>query len=241
MKKQFYLPLVFVCMLLGVSLRLEATIYRLGSKIVYDVDLSQDVWSWNTLANGGAEAGNLSNWFVNVVYMMDVQASTEQVALGDYSFKATAKENMPTWGAALIYQNRVHLSPGEYVLSALFFFDGSSGVGTASLDLNDETMFWPSGGKVGDNFLADPSHPGWQLVIGEFSTDRDIWVRPRVVRDNGVVKGTVVFFDEVALTPKENFYYRRSGNVVPEPANSMMFLLGLVGYLGSRRKTTRNK
>jgi len=147
--------------------------------------------NWNTLNNGGFEAGNMTGWPGQVTPPGTFVASNARAAEGNWSAKsqATAAGGFSAW------QQNVPVVPGEeYIISGYFYTGGCAGM--AYLDLNDIANDPEPRPDIGVN--------EWQFAWKSFIATSDT-VAVRLVRQttDGVDAG--VFYDEVAITPISQF------------------------------------
>ena len=206
-----------------------ATVYKLETGVITNIDPQNVTGNWNVIYNGGAETGATYPWSIFPGWMASLGVSSEEKLNGNYSFKMHMKVNNPSghWGAAAKHFN-ILITPGIYVISGFFYKDYTIS-GGMYLDLNDLYVYDTNHNHVNDNIVVDKQALGWQFVYGIFNFTTPTYVSVRVVRDSLFYAGEDFYFDDVAITPIDNF--RAPSSVVPEPITSGLFLIGITGII----------
>lgn len=237
MKKLWVFPLLLGLMFWGGGKLANATIYRLSRGVIKNLEPGSTSGFWTLVSNGGAEDGVISPWYVPwpASTKGQLSVSSEHVFSGDYAFKMVAsRDNEDTWGMSACVD--VHVDTGIYFIGGFMYFDGTN-VGRTYFDLGDSWIYDEQNNPTReDSIPADTSSIGWQYVYGEFEFTTPTSFRLRFVRDGVFSKGTSVWFDDVAITKKDDYRAPHS-NVVPEPLSINLIGLGLLGFgLGFNRR-----
>ena len=182
----------------------------------------QDTGNWTTVPNGSFENG-LTGWDLEDPHDHGVYlASNEMATDGAYSAKGIASATFPIYGFAL--RQYVSVVPGqEYVLSGSFskFYNSH-----LTLDLDDVAFEVQPYAHV-----VAPST--WQFAWETFTVPAGVnSVRVRLLFDTNVVLGEYGYFDEVAVTPVNDF---SPPSVVPEPATLGLLAMGGLALLRRRK------
>ncbi len=237
MKRLVLLVVVFMVVAVGLSKIGSAEIYRIERGVIKDLEPGRTSGQWSLVENGGAESGSITPWYVPSPGSTKgfLSVSSEHVFDGKYAFEmGTVVDNPDRWGIAGCID--VTLEKGIYVIGGFVYFDGTN-VGRTYFDLGDVFLYDESGQRTKDDSIpTDPSSIGWQYVYGIFEFTEDTNLRLRFVRDGAFSKNTSVWFDDVSITPQDQYRAPHS-NVVPEPFTVGLMGLGLLGFgIGLRRR-----
>ncbi len=231
--------LVGVVLLLSFfSIDAFAAVYKLETGVITNIDPQNIDGNWSVIYNGGAELGSTYPWSLFPGWMASLGVSSSERIGGNYSFKMHMKVYNPSghWGVAATnsynINNVLHVDAGTYVISGFFYKDYPIS-GGMYLDLNDLAVLDNNNEPTNDNIIVDKQALGWQFVYGvfRFTTPRNLSIR--VVRDSLFYSGEDFYFDDISLTPMNEFRAPTSplNSMVPEPVSSGLFLLGLAGII----------
>ncbi len=149
---------------------------------------------WNTIADGGFEAGTMTGWGGASFFF---SATDAESFAGDFSAVTMTPfaSSGPGYGAT---SAPIAVTPGEtYILSGAMHADGII-AGAIYIDMNDIS------GEASLVACTGPGITGWQFGWARWTADRSS-ITIRIVRDGTREISDAGYFDEIALTPEADF------------------------------------
>jgi len=117
----------------------------------------------------------------------------------------------------------------EYILSG-YINTANMTTGQAYIDLSDASFEPNLGAEELSKSLND-----WQFVYTQFTPTTDN-IQIRLVNDGNVIAGESVLFDLIKVTKASDFIAPPNLSEVPVPAAAWLFISGLLGIMGMKRK-----
>jgi len=150
-------------------------------------------------------AEQITGWNVYATNWTDFGWSDQEVIRGSGS-AAFRNPSAPSLPSAIALTKNVNVAAGTNMTISGYIHNGLVGGGSAYIDLND--TFWNQDeGGLGDcQSISTPGYGAWEFLWCGFTVPAAATqVTIRVVIEGNPTAGSVVYFDDIALTPTSIF------------------------------------